>query len=329
MRRRSRVQKFDFLVLVIACAAVALGLNVGALPSAAGVTGSAFISQSKSGIAGWTTVGSYTENTLSAGEGVATVSQHGHKTYELYRGLASVPSNLKAEGWAHIGDPDSVNGYVFDAYQGPSSGTSKMFLVTTPSGQSLEYLHALVPGELYNNSFVAVSPDRQWMIAGDPVAGGAALTWQAMDSLRFHLATGTGPQSVPERAGTERAGLEILSAASVVLSPLPAVTPTSIEAVRRALAGWRVTLVVIPDPAYLYPRYDRGASTAWALGAFTLAIGREPVYEHQAWVWSGVDDPGASLSIPVTGFARCTAADVYEKAPLAVPECVSTASRRP
>ena len=122
-------------------------------------------------------MGSYTENTLSAGEGVATVSRHGHKTYELYRGLASVPSNLKAEGWAHIGDPDSVNGYVFDAYQGPSSGTSKMFLVTTPSGQSLEYLHALVPGELYNNSFVAVSPDRQWMIAGE---------WGTMSHLQIY-----------------------------------------------------------------------------------------------------------------------------------------------
>ena len=135
------------------------------------------MSQSKSDIAGWTNVGSYTENTLSAGEGVATVSQHGLKSYELYRGLASVPSNLKAEGWAHIGDPDSANGYIFDAYQGPSSGMSKMFLVTTPSGQSLEYLHALVPGELYNNSFATVSPNRQWMISGE---------WGTMSHLQIY-----------------------------------------------------------------------------------------------------------------------------------------------
>ena len=177
MRRRSGDLKFDFLVLLIACAAVVLGLGVGAWPSAVSASGGAFVSQSKSGIAGWTTVGSSTENTLYAGEGVATVSQRGQKPYELYRGLASVPSNLKAQGWAHIGDPDSVDGYIFDAYQGPSSGTSKMFLVTTPSGESLEYLHTLIPGELYNNSFVAVSPDRQWMIAGE---------WGTMSHLQIY-----------------------------------------------------------------------------------------------------------------------------------------------
>ena len=137
MQRRSRGLKFDVHVVLIACAAVVLGLGVGAWPSAAGATGGNFISQSKSGIAGWTTVGSYTQNTLYAGEGVATVFQRGHKPDEIYRGLASVPSNLKAQGWAHIGDPDSVAGYIFDAYQGPSSGTSKMFLVTTPSGPEL------------------------------------------------------------------------------------------------------------------------------------------------------------------------------------------------
>ena len=177
MRIRSWSVKFDFLVLLIACTAVVLALGVGARPSAAATSGRALMPQSKSGIAGWTTVGSYTENTLYAGEGVATVSQLGHRPYELYRGLASVPSNLKAQGWAHIGDPDSADGYIFDAYQGPSSGKSKLFLVSTLSGQSLEYLHSLVPGELYNNSFVAVSPDSQWMIAGE---------WGTMSHLQIY-----------------------------------------------------------------------------------------------------------------------------------------------
>ncbi len=80
MRLRSGGVKFDFLVLLIACAAVVLGLGVGAWPSAAGATGGVLMSQSKSGIAGWTTVGSYTENTLYAGEGVATVSQQRPQT---------------------------------------------------------------------------------------------------------------------------------------------------------------------------------------------------------------------------------------------------------
>jgi hypothetical protein len=42
-----------------------------------------------------------------------------------------------------------------------------MFRVTTPSGATYEYTHTLVSGEEYNNSFDAVSPDTQWMIAGE------------------------------------------------------------------------------------------------------------------------------------------------------------------
>jgi hypothetical protein len=108
---------------------------------------------------------------------VATVVQPGHGTDELYRGIQSVPANLSAQGWSHIGDPDSFRGDVFDAYQGPSSGNSKMFLVTTPTGKSLEYVHTLVPGELYNNSFVTVSPNGQWMIAGE---------WDTMRHLQIY-----------------------------------------------------------------------------------------------------------------------------------------------
>jgi hypothetical protein len=121
-------------------------------------------------------VGSYDESTLTAGEGVATVSQP-HKSNELYRGFESIPNNLKSEGWGHIGDPDSIHGYVFDAYQGPDSGTSKMFLVTTREGRSFEYLHTLVSGELYNNSFVTISPDNQWMVAGE---------WETMKHLQIY-----------------------------------------------------------------------------------------------------------------------------------------------
>jgi hypothetical protein len=130
-----------------------------------------------SGIAHWRKVGSSTENTLYAGEGVATVTGPGHGSHELYRGLLSVPKNLSAEGWTHIGDPDSVDGYVIDAYQWSSSGHSKMFLVTTPSGVTLQYGHPLVAGELYNNSFDAISPGAQWMVAGE---------WGTMSHLQVY-----------------------------------------------------------------------------------------------------------------------------------------------
>ena len=52
-----------------------------------------------------------------------------------------------------------------------------MFLVTTPSGKSLEYVHPLLPGELYNKSFIAVSPDIQWMVVGE---------WGTMSHLQIY-----------------------------------------------------------------------------------------------------------------------------------------------
>lgn len=177
MRKMPGASRSDLFVLVFAGAVVLLGICLGAQGVPAAASEGPVSPASESGIAGWTAIGSYDENTLMAGEGVATVSLPGHKPSELYRGLASISSDLKAQGWAHIGDPDSAHGYVFDDYQGPSSGTSKMFLVTTPSGKTFQYLHKLVPGELYNNSFVAISPDSQWMVAGE---------WGTMNHLQIY-----------------------------------------------------------------------------------------------------------------------------------------------
>ncbi|WP_322987261.1 hypothetical protein [Phaeacidiphilus oryzae] len=121
----------------------------------------------------WTQTGSSLQSTLSAGEGVAT-----NGSSVVYRGTTSIPLSVAAQGWTHIGDPDVAGGYVFDAYQsGTSSPTSKMYRVTTPAGQSYEYVHQLVSGELYNNSFDAVSPDSQWMVSGE---------WGTMDHLQVY-----------------------------------------------------------------------------------------------------------------------------------------------
>ena len=96
-------------------------------------------------------------------------------------------------------------------------------------------------------------------------------------------------------------------------------------ALRRALAGWGVTFVVIPDPVTL-PRYDRGTNTPSALGLFTLAIGRPPQYVDDAWVWSGVRTPAPALSIPAPAFDRCTTDEVWHRGHAAVPSCVMAAS---
>ena len=198
MRRKWGARRIDRLVFLIAFAAAFWGTGLGTqAPEAAGSVRPA-VPDSQGGIQGWTQIGSYDENTLTAGEGVATVSQPRHGTSELYRGITSVPSNLQAQGWTHIGDPDSIRGYVFDAYQGPSSGKSKMFLVTTPSGSSLEYLHTLVPGELYNNSFAAVSPNTRWMVAGE---------WETMSHLQIYPTPLLNHTTSPHGGPLQLAGL--------------------------------------------------------------------------------------------------------------------------
>jgi len=152
--------------------ATTVGLVAGALGVAATLGGTAQAADPQ-----WSVTGSSLHTTLSAGEGVTTV-QDASGDHVLFRGVASIPLRTRIEGWSHIGDPDSTGGYVFDAYQsGSATSTAKMFRVTTPAGTSYEYVHPLVPGELSNNSFDAVSPDRQWMVAGE---------WNTMDHLQIY-----------------------------------------------------------------------------------------------------------------------------------------------
>jgi hypothetical protein len=177
----------------------AVGLLVGlalAAPwpaSAAPVLSQSALSpESATGVAGWTQTGSYLESSLTADEGVATVTPASGSAYELYRGVASIPASLLAGGWTHIGDPDSAGGYIIDAYQGASTAGSKMFRVTTPSGASYQYVHTLVSGEMYNNSFDAISPDTQWMVAGE---------WGTMTHLQIYP-TPLLNSSTPATGGT-------------------------------------------------------------------------------------------------------------------------------
>lgn len=147
----------------------------------------------------WTRTGSSLQGTLGAGEGVATVHATSGADTVLYRGVASIPLSVLAQNWSHIGDPDAVGGYLFDAYQsGASAPTGKMFRVTTPAGASYEYTHALVAGELYNNSFDTVSPDTQWMVAGE---------WGTMDHLQIYPTPLLNPATAPTGGSLALAGL--------------------------------------------------------------------------------------------------------------------------
>ncbi|MFF7249714.1 hypothetical protein ACFZBU_38110 [Embleya sp. NPDC008237] len=127
-----------------------------------------------SAVAGWKPVGKYEIDAQSQAQGLAGVRPHGGKPYTYYAGNTSIPADVRARGWGHIGDPDSSRGYVFDAYQGGGDATAKMFRVTTPAGDAYEYVHPLAAGEAMNNSFAAVSPDSRWLVSGE---------WDTMNRL--------------------------------------------------------------------------------------------------------------------------------------------------
>lgn len=163
---RSRISSRSRLLAAVSAA----GLLTALMPAGA--------ARAASGVSGWTQVGHYLESSLSSAQGLTTVDPPGAAPYQLYRGDTSIPLGVLVQGWTHVGDPDSAEGYVFDAYQsGSSSPGSKMFRVTTPSGSAYEYTHDLLRGEEYNNSFAAISPDAQWMVAGE---------WDAMSQLQIY-----------------------------------------------------------------------------------------------------------------------------------------------
>jgi hypothetical protein len=150
-----------------------------ALAAAAAVVGSAALAgvaqadaaASNGGVdlSGWKLTGQTSVSSSTGNQGMATVDPWHAPSYVLYRGSGSIPASVAAEGWTHIGDPDSRFGYIFDAYQwgGSTPATGKMFRVTTPTGATYEYVHTLASGEEYNNSYAAVSPDGQWLVSGE------------------------------------------------------------------------------------------------------------------------------------------------------------------
>jgi hypothetical protein len=114
----------------------------------------------------WLLVGRTERLAPLADQGLATVrTARGPTT--IYRGSVSVTPALRAQGWDHVGDPDSWGGWVVDAFQGGPDSTSKMFRGTSPSGVQTEVVHPLVRGEAANNSFAAITPDGRWTLSAE------------------------------------------------------------------------------------------------------------------------------------------------------------------
>ena len=117
-------------------------------------------------VTGYTPVSYRTVFSPTSDQGPATVHPLGGGSQEIYAG-EEIPSSFTKAGWNHVGDPDSLHGFVVYPYQAADPANGKMFNVVTPHGRSFDYTHALSPGEEYNNSFATISPDGLWLVSGE------------------------------------------------------------------------------------------------------------------------------------------------------------------
>jgi hypothetical protein len=155
----------------------------------------------------------------------------------------------------------------------------------------------------------------------------SAMAWQAVAGMGFAQAGGGGPQGVANRAGPEKAGFEVLTSLGFGLTTPPSGTPAQLAAVRQALRGWGVTMVVIPQQPGV-PAMLRGRDPVYAAAFMTAALGVEPTFQAGAWVWSDVDLGRGPLVVPSGTLGNCelaTARD-HRAGPDAVPACVVRAS---
>jgi hypothetical protein len=134
----------------------------------------------------WVTVGSDHARALDESQGLAIIVRNGSTEYR-YTGVGTIPAGVRVEGWDHVGDPDSLNGYYIEPYQ-RSDGGSKMYRLQKPDGSWSEYVHTLLPGEALNNSWDAISLDAKWLLSGE---------WGTMDRLLAFPAPGLNPAASP------------------------------------------------------------------------------------------------------------------------------------
>jgi len=157
----------------IATATIAVGTVIAAAgPASAATT--------------WTTAGYDHADALTQSQGMATIVRAG-VTQLRYTGVGTIPLSVRVEGWDHVGDPDSVAGYYVEPYE-HAGATAKMYRMQAPDGSWHEYVHALDPGEAYNNSFDTISPTGAWLLSGE---------WNTMNRLLGFAAPGLNPAAVP------------------------------------------------------------------------------------------------------------------------------------
>ena len=155
LRSDDRMRRSRALTLVVVAG---LFVVVPAMPAFARAVPGTIVSS-------WTVAAVHLLPTGIADQGVATVTAAG-KTVVITRGHAIVPPALRAQGWVHVGDPDSRGGLVLDTYQGTPTSHAKLFTITSATGAVGYYQHQLTSSENYHNSFAAFTPDSQYFVAG-------------------------------------------------------------------------------------------------------------------------------------------------------------------
>ncbi|WP_410632693.1 hypothetical protein [Amycolatopsis sp. cmx-4-83] len=131
-------------------------------------------------VTGWSEVGRDQARALDESQGLATIVRPSGTTIR-YTGIGTIPADLNSQGWSHVGDPGSAQGWYVEPYQRDDRG-AKLFRVQAPDGSWANYKHNLESWEANNNSFAAVSPDARWLVAGE---------WGTMDRLLVHPMPGT------------------------------------------------------------------------------------------------------------------------------------------
>ncbi|MDT7800216.1 MAG: hypothetical protein QOI78_3649 [Actinomycetota bacterium] len=126
-------------------------------------------------VTGWSEVGKDQARALDESQGLATIVRPSGTTIR-YTGIGTVPADLSSQGWNHVGDPGSAQGWYVEPYQRDDRG-AKLFRVQAPDGTWANYQHNLESWEANNNSFAAVSPDARWLVAGE---------YGTMDRLLVH-----------------------------------------------------------------------------------------------------------------------------------------------
>ena len=85
-----------------------------------------------------------------------------------------------------------------------------------------------------------------------------------------------------------------------------AITPHDIRVLRQALDRWGVTMVVVPDQPGL-PAYDQVGPVSSIAAVMTAAVGKRPMFQGSAWVWTEVDR-APPPTIPTSArLSECTA----------------------